>query len=180
MSRKLLAVAAFALVAPIAMAQAQLKFGIGAGASSPNGDLKEGVDMGYHLMATAGFQPPLAPIGFRVDGAFNEFNFKAPVSDTKQRIMSLTANGVFSMPGAIVLSPYAIGGIGMYSSSISPKPTGFENSNDFGWNIGAGVKFGLAGFGAFGELRFHNIMADDGAGGTQNVRYIPITFGIMF
>ena len=40
MSRKMLAVAAFALFAPIAMAQAQLplKFGVGAGASIPNGD----------------------------------------------------------------------------------------------------------------------------------------------
>jgi len=166
-------------MAPIAMAQAQLKFGIGAGASIPNGDFANGIETGYHLMATAGIQPPLAPVGFRVDGMFNEFNGESP-STAKLRIMSLTANGVLSMPGAIVLSPYVIGGVGMYRASISPKITGVDSETDLGVNIGVGVKFGLAGFGAFGELRLHNIMSDDGAGNNVNSRFIPITFGITF
>jgi hypothetical protein len=181
MSRKMFAVAAFALMAPIAMAQAQLKFGIGAGASLPNGDFGDAVDMGYHLMATAGIQPPLAPVGFRVDGIFHEFNFKAPASDTKARILGVNANAIFSMPGAVVLSPYAIGGVGMYRQSISPAPTGFESETDMGVNLGAGIKFGLAGFAAFGEIRFHNIFnGDDGTGSSSSTRFIPITFGILF
>jgi opacity protein-like surface antigen len=177
MSRKMLAVAAFALIAPVAMAQAQIKFGIGAGASIPSGDFADGAETGYHLMATAGIQPPLAPLGFRVDGSFNEFNAKA-ATDVKLRTMALTANGIFSMPGAIVLSPYAIGGIGMYNNKSNVD--GDEGSNDFGYNIGAGIKFGLAGFGAFGELRWHNMRVDDGLGGKANVRFIPITFGLTF
>jgi hypothetical protein len=176
----MLAVAAFALMAPIAMAQAQISFGVAAGASVPNGDMSDAVDMGYHLMATAGIHPPASPVGFRVDGMFNEFKYKAPATDTKQRIMALTANAVLAMPGAIVLSPYVIGGVGMYRSSISPKVTGFDASNDMGANIGAGVKFGLAGFGAFAEARLHNIFADNGSGGSTSVRFIPITFGITF
>jgi hypothetical protein len=176
----MLAVAAFALMAPIAMAQAQLQFGVGAGASMPNGDLSDGVDMGYHLMATVGVHPPLAPVGFRVDGMFNEFNAKAPATDTKERVMALTANAVFSMPGAVVLSPYAIGGVGMYRTSISPSIPGVDASNDMGVNIGAGVKFGLAGFGAFAEARFHNVFVDNGSGGSSSMRFIPITFGITF
>ena len=179
MSRKMLAVAAFALMAPIAAAQAQIKFGIGAGASIPNGDFATGIETGYHLMATAGIQPPLAPVGFRVDGMFNEFNGGAP-STSKLRVMGLSANAVLSMPGAIVLSPYAIGGVGMYRSSISPKITGVDAETDLGVNIGAGIKFGLAGFGAFAEVRLHNIMSDDGAGNNVNSRFIPITFGITF
>jgi hypothetical protein len=181
MSRKMLTVAAFALMAPIAMAQAQLKFGVAAGASLPNGDFADGVETGYHLMATVGVKPPLSPVGFRVDGMFNEFNFKAPAADTKARIMSLNANAILSMPGAIVLSPYAIGGVGMYRQSISPMPTGFKAENDLGVNIGAGVQFGLAGFSAFGEIRFHNIFnGDDGTGTSTSTRFIPITFGITF
>src|SRR5690242_16339610 len=93
MSRKMLAVAAFALMAPIAMAQAQLKFGIGAGASLPGGDLKDGFDTGYHLLVTAGVQPPLSPVGFRVDGAFNQFGEKSPGTDNF-RVMNLSANAV--------------------------------------------------------------------------------------
>ena len=181
MSRKMFAVAAFALMAPIAMAQAQLKFGIGAGASMPGGDLSgdNGLETGYHLMATAGLQPPLAPVGFRVDGMFNEFNFKsAAASDIKYRIMGLNANAIFSMPGAVVLSPYAIGGVGMYNSKTTAD--GDESSNDMGVNIGAGIKFGLAGFGAFAELRYHKIFAEEVAGTSPKVSFIPITFGITF
>lgn len=177
MSRKMLAVAALALMAPVAIAQAQLKFGVGAGASMPNGDFSNGTDMGYHLLVTAGIQPPLAPVGFRVDGMFNQFNATAPAT-SKLNIMGLSANAVLSMPGAIVLAPYAIGGAGMYRTKSDIA--GDEGSTDIGVNIGAGIKFGLAGFGAFGEIRLHNIMADDGAGGTTNLRFIPITFGIVF
>jgi hypothetical protein len=175
----MLAVAAFALMAPVAMAQAQLKFGVGAGASVPNGDFSTGLETGYHVLVTAGIKPPLAPVGFRVDGMFNQFNGKSP-STSKLNVMGLNANAILSMPGAIVLSPYVIGGVGMYRSSISPKITGVDPSNDLGVNIGAGINFGLAGFGAFAEVRLHNIMADDGAGGTTNQRFIPITFGITF
>jgi hypothetical protein len=181
MSRKMFAVAAFALMAPIAIAQAQLKFGVGAGASIPSGDLSgdDGLSTGYHLMATAGIQPPLAPVGFRVDGMFNEFNFKSTLaSDLKFRIMGLSANAVLSMPGAVVLSPYAIGGVGMYNSKSTAD--GDEASTDMGVNIGAGVKFGLAGFGAFAEARFHHIFAEEVAGTTPKIRFIPITFGITF
>src|SRR4051812_33928826 len=116
MSRKLLAVAAFALVAPVAAAQAQISFGIGAGASMPGGDLSKGttgVETGYHVLVTAGIHPPLAPVGFRVDGMFNEFNSKSTAANApKYRIMGVNANAVLSMPGLIVLSPYVIGGVG--------------------------------------------------------------------
>jgi hypothetical protein len=177
MTRKMLAVAAFALMAPVAIAQAQLKFGVGAGASMPNGDFSTGFEMGYHALVTVGIQPPLAPVGFRVDGMFNQFNMKSP-GTAKLNIMGATANAVFSMPGAIVLSPYAIGGAGMYRSKSDIANA--TSSNDLGVNLGVGIKFGLAGFGAFGELRFHNIMSDDGTGGTAHTRFIPITFGITF
>src|SRR3954465_3820517 len=141
MSRKMLAVAAFALMAPIAMAQAQIQFGVAAGASVPNGDFSDVVDMGYHLMATAGIHPPASPVGFRVDGMFNQFNVKSTLAtDQSIRIMGLNANALPAMPGAVVLSPYAIGGVGMYNSKASGA--GSTSSSDMGVNIGAGVKFG--------------------------------------
>ncbi len=178
MSRKMLAVAAFALMAPVAMAQAQLKFGIGAGASLPNGDLGDAVETGYHLMATAGIHPPLAPVGFRVDGSWNQFNMKAASSENI-RVMALTANAVMSMPGAMVVKPYVIGGVGMYNSKASVANA--ESSNDLGVNVGAGVSFGLAGFSAFGEVRLHNVFPEQPSTGPKtNFRYIPVTFGITF
>jgi len=174
----MLAVAAFALMAPIALAQAQLKFGVAGGASLPNGDLGDAAETGYHLMATAGIQPPLAPVGLRIDGMWNQFNFKSP-STANVRVMALTANAVMSMPGAMVVKPYAIGGVGMYNSKAST--TGATSSNDLGVNIGAGVSFGLAGFSAFGEVRLHNVFPEQPASGPKtNFRFIPVTFGITF
>ena len=172
MLRKLLAVAAFAVVAPVA-AQAQASFGIAAGASVPNGDFKTFAETGYHLMATLGIAPPALPVGLRIDGMWNEFNLKG--GSSKARILGVTGNAVLSMPGAMVLSPYLIGGIGMYNQSVSPKVTGVDSANDFGFNAGAGIKFGLAGFGAFAEARFHSISNDNGS-----TRFIPITFGLTF
>jgi hypothetical protein len=179
MSRKLLTLAVFALVAPVAAAQAQISFGIGAGASMPGGDLGKGVESGYHALVTAGIHPPLAPVGFRVDGMFNEFNQKSPATN-KTRIMGLNANAVLSLPGAIVLSPYVIGGVGTYQTKSTAA--GAKSSNDLGVNIGAGIKFGLAGFGAFAEARYHYIMAEKNTvtNTTPKVNFIPITFGITF
>ena len=180
MSRKMLAVAAFALMAPVAMAQAQLKFGVAAGASIPNGDIADVVETGYHLMATAGIQPPLSPVGFRVDGMWNQLNYKSTIASGENvRIMALTANAVLGMPGAMVVKPYAIGGVGMYNSKASVA--GAEADSDLGVNIGAGVSFGLAGFSAFGEIRLHNVFPEQPATGPKtNFRFIPVTFGITF
>ena len=121
--------------------------------------------------------PAVAPVGFRVDGMFNQFNYKSTaLSGEHTNVMGLNANAILSMPGAIVLSPYVIGGVGMYKSTSSISGAG--SSTDPGVNIGAGVSFGLAGFGAFAEIRLHNVMVDNGSGGTTNSRFIPITFGI--
>lgn len=178
MSRKMLAVAAVALMAlPLTAAHSQLSFGVAAGMSMPNGVVKDDLESGYHLMGILGISPPALPVGLRIDGMFNEFKFKSTsATDQKFRVMALTANAVLSMPGAMVLSPYAIGGLGMYNTSFSPKIVGEDSQNDLGFNIGAGVKFGLAGFGAFGEVRWHQIQND----GTDKIRFIPITFGIIF
>lgn len=180
MSRRMLAAAAVALIAPIAMAQGQLKFGIAAGASLPTGDFSETNESGFHVMATAGIQPPLAPVGFRVDGTFDQFNYKGVLlAGEKRRIMAATANAVLGMPGVpLLISPYLIGGAGLYNSKASVA--GAESFTDPGFNVGAGIKFGLAGFLAFGEVRLHNVIEDDGGGGTINLRFIPIVFGITF
>jgi hypothetical protein len=178
MSRNTFIVAALALLAPVAVAQAQINFGIAAGASVPSGNFANSVETGYHLMATAGLQPPLAPIGLRVDGMFNEFNAKAPAT-SKLRVMGVTANAVLSMPGAIVLSPYVIGGVGMYNTrSTAPN---VPSNGDFGFNVGAGIKFGLAGFSAFGEARWHSVKSNNTTtSADDSFRFIPITFGIIF
>src|SRR5438093_761176 len=94
MSRKLLTVAALAVLAVSVVpsaGQAQTKFGVAAGLSAPTADFGKGFDAGYHVMASLAVMPPLAPLGFRVDGMFNEFNAKSP-STVKERILAATGN----------------------------------------------------------------------------------------
>jgi hypothetical protein len=185
MSRKMLAVAALAFALPMAAAQGQLSFGAALGPTLTNGEMLKDFDMGYHATGILGISLPALPVGLRIEGMFNEFAAKpvgtAP-SAGKIRILSATGNATLGVPGMVVLSPYLIGGIGMYKTQMNPttgpKP---ESSTDFGINIGAGIKFGLAGFSAFTEARWHTNMGNEENGvKTQGARFIPISFGVTF
>ena len=173
MSRKLLTFTALAVFAlPFATAHAQLGFGAAAGLSAPMSDFKNTSDVGYHLTGMVTFSPPLAPIGFRFEGMFNEFNSKLN-SAVKTRILAGTANAMVGAPG--IIGPYVIGGLGMYRSSASCSACSGSNTNP-GFNLGGGLRFGLAGFSAFGEARYHYVKASSGS----NLQFIPVSFGVTF
>jgi hypothetical protein len=177
MSRKLLMVAALAVIAlPVATAHAQMGFGAAAGLSAPMGDFKNGVDAGYHVTGILNFSAPLAPVGFRGEVSFNQFSFKSSAglgTDAKDNILSGTANAVVSTPG--MMGFYGIGGIGMYRGSCSGCGVTTDAENKFGFNAGAGFKFGLTGFSAFVEARYHSIST---TGGTT--AFVPVSFGLIF
>jgi outer membrane protein with beta-barrel domain len=178
MSRKLLMVAALSVLAlPVTAAHAQMGFGVAAGLSAPMGDFKDAVDAGYHLTGMLTFAAPLAPVGLRVEGSFNEFNFKSTViSDAKERILSGTANAVISTPG--MMGFYVIGGLGEYHVTASCSAGCDGSINKFGFNGGAGFKFGLSGFSAFVEARYHTF--DSGSNNAGRISYVPVSFGVTF
>ena len=163
------AVLAFSATASVVHAQNPMTFGIAAGASIPTGDLGDFVGTGFHGMATLGFMPSMLPFGMRIDGMYNSMDGKDD-ADFTAKIIAVTANGVFAMPG-MMASPYIIGGLGFYNTDFD---TGADAENDFGINVGVGAKFNLSGFGTFAEARYHHIFAEDA------LQFIPITFGIMF
>lgn len=175
MSRKLLTVAALAVCAlPFAAARAQLGYGVSAGLSAPTGSFGNSVDAGYNVSGMLTFSAPLAPVGLRVEGSFNEFNYKSTIlSGAKFRALSGTANAVFSSPG--IMGPYLIGGLGIYDMSTSCSGCGSNSSSKFGFNGGGGFKFGLSGFSAFLEARYHHVSATGGS-----ISFIPISFGVTF
>src|SRR5437016_3003139 len=118
MSRKLLTAAALAVFALPMAAHAQMGYGVAAGLSAATGDFGKLVDAGYHVTGILTFSAPLAPVGARVEGSFNEFNYKSTIlSGAKARLLSATANAVFSSPG--IMGPYLIGGLGIYNASTS-------------------------------------------------------------
>jgi hypothetical protein len=177
MSRKMLMVAALAVIAlPVATAQAQIGFGAAAGLSAPMGDFKDVVDAGYHLTGIVNFSAPLAPVGFRGEVSFNQFNIKSTAglgTSAKDNILSGTANAVISTPGMMGL--YGIGGLGMYRGSVSCTGCTSDATTKVGFNAGAGFKFGLSGFAAFVEARYHSISTE----GTRT-NFVPVSFGITF
>ena len=178
MKRTIFGVAALALMLSASTAQAQrpVSFGIALGATMPQGDFGDASDMGYHAMGTLAFSPPALPVGIRIDGMFNQLAAKTPagVEDFNFRILALTANATFGMPmAASPISPYLIGGLGMYS--VGSDLEGSESQSELGFNVGVGTKFALAGFGTFAEVRFHSIQTEG-----SSTTMIPISFGVTF
>jgi opacity protein-like surface antigen len=167
LSRAALALAVILFTAPAL--HAQMSFNVALGAAVPMGDAADGVDLGYNATVGLGIKPPLAPLGVRVEGMFNSFEFKGP-ADASQRVMALTANGTFSVMPTI----YLIGGLGMYNSKTSLANS--SSSTDVGFNVGAGVNIPLTGFGTYIEARFHHVPGDN----SRNFQFVPITVGMKF
>lgn len=174
-----LAIATIALVAVPSVSHAQLglkpfSLGIAGGATQPMSDLKDGADMGYNGTVALGINVPLIPLGLRIDGAYNQFGAKAGIPG-KLRVVSATGNVVWRLP-SVVISPYLIGGAGLYMSQVSSSGlTSSPTSNNFGWNAGAGLNLPLSVFHAFVEARYNRVKTDTG-----HMEFVPVTFGIMF
>jgi hypothetical protein len=170
-------VAGFVLVSMPASAQLSvlkpISLGVAGGGSLPMADLKEGTETGYNGTVALAIKLPMIPVGLRLDGALNHFGSK--VGDAKLNIISGTANLTYHLP-SIGVSPYVIGGAGMYSSVVSASGApSSARANDFGWNAGAGINLPLTVFKAFVEARYNSVSVDGG-----KVEFMPLTFGIMF
>lgn len=159
--------------APAAHAQSMTSIGIAAGATIPTGDFGNQTQTGYHGMVTLDVHPPLAPIGMRLDGMFNELDYKAGLTASgKAHIWAATANIVLNPSGFV--GPYAIGGLGVYHQVFPTTGLAQAHTNDHaGVNAGIGFRFGLTGFYAFAEARYHKVL-------DQPTQFVPISFGLVF
>jgi hypothetical protein len=151
--------------ASTAAAQTSTHFSLGAGASFPTGRFGDVHQTGYHILGAVDFDRPASALGFRIDGMFNEFELEGNLPGST-RVIGLNANAVVRSQK---FGPYLIGGVGVYGSKYSE---GGDSDSDVGFNIGGGFRFELSGFSAFLEARFHQV--------TENVRFIPVTFGVTF
>ena len=163
---------ALAATASTAVAQARPQLSVGGGVTLPTGDLGEGADAGWHGQVSLGYRPPLFPLGFRIDGNYNDVGGSA----ADFRAISVTGNVVLEAPG-IAVRPYLIGGAGLYNTKVGS----LEGRNNLGLNGGAGLRFRLMDFDAFVEGRYHAALNALGADDDERAaQYIPITFGISF
>lgn len=142
-----------------------------AGLSLSTGNYGDRNDAGYSLIFGIGMSQAVSPLSFRAEGMYNEFQEK--FDGAKSHASALTANAIydFSAGPKSTFVPYAIGGIGYYSTR---EPLyDFENQSNMGWNIGGGVRFPLSGFSAYVEARYHSV-------GNVDTHFAPIVFGLVF
>ncbi|HSJ05118.1 MAG TPA: outer membrane beta-barrel protein [Longimicrobiales bacterium] len=152
-----------------AEANAQVGFSVGGGLTIPTGDLGDVVKTGFNAQVGLDIAPVTLPVGFRFEGAFNQFGVDE--FDNNWRILSGVANAVLNIPSAGV-TPYIIGGLGIYNQSITDSD--FDSETDFGINVGGGINVPLQGIrGIFVEARYHNIFTEG-----SSTSFIPITLGL--
>jgi hypothetical protein len=178
-------VAAFGLLAVLgvtsAYAQSGIAVGIGGGVSIPTGSpLKDDVKTGWNGTVSLQFKPPASPVGFQVDGMYQQLKAKSTAVTAgldKYEIWSGTGDIVFWFPVAkeTKVHPYLLGGGGVYN--IKPKllaPATSSSVTKFGINAGAGFDFDLqSSVGIFIEGRFHNVFVTG-----SDIKFIPISAGV--
>jgi len=176
-----LAIAAAAFAAP-AEAQLPFRLGVQAGASIPTGDMGDGAETGYHVGLLAEAKPVLLPIGVRADVIYNEFGSSGE-DDVDFRLLNVNANAIFEMPG-VGLRPYLLGGLGWYRGNFNADGESGDAESAIGFNVGGGIKFGLAGFGAAVEAHYRsvNLEFDVPVIGTQELKttFVPVSFVLTF
>jgi hypothetical protein len=174
-----LAIATIALVAAPRVSEAQLglvkpfQIGVAGGAAQPMSDLSEAASIGYNGTVAMGISLPFIPVGLRIDGAYNQFGEKESVG-FKTRTVSATGNVVWRLP-SIGISPYLIGGAGLYMVSVTPTGGDAVTENKLGYNAGAGINLPVSIFKAFVEARYNHVSMDGGS-----LKFVPVTVGIMF
>jgi hypothetical protein len=167
------------LVAPTALvAQRPVSIGIAGGASIPAGDLRDGVEVGWHGLATIAVSTLMQPLGLRIDAAYNHFAFSeeaAALAEEYRSTGSATLNVTYRLPMTnSPISPYLISGLGAYRSECSVD-SACEPTTRYGWNVGLGAKLFVLGFRSFLEARYHRTEIGD-----TDVQYFTPTVGLFF
>ena len=179
----LLPVAAMLLAAPTRAAEEQktLQFGVAGGLNVPVGTTSDSVKTGFHVKGLIKFTPPSSPVAFRGDLSYTQFQSKNTGFDPG-KILAGVANISISPFKIAGLRPYVSAGVGAFNLK-APVATGAASDTSetkFGIDAGVGVTFKLGGGNGFVETRFNNIYTNRGLANLGDVRYLPVTFGILF
>jgi opacity protein-like surface antigen len=160
-----------ALPVSIAAAQSSAHFGLQGGATIPTSGFGSDKQTGYHLGILVDAPTPVPLFGFRVEGAYHELKYSG--NSTRAQVWMAGADLTLKVPTPTRVSPYVIGGAGIYNSRRNLiVATG--STTKLGVNIGGGLRFGLAEGAVFVEARYHRCSGDNG------VQMVPITIGLVF
>jgi hypothetical protein len=169
------------------VSRSPIQFGVMGGATIPTGDFNNLVKTGWNAGALLNFGFSNSPVALRVDGSWNQMNYK-DFSSVKLRLIDATADAVFSFGTQSPAQFYVLGGAGVYNF----KNTGDNNNFDFstgtqtkfGLNGGVGVKFTAGPVAPFVEARYHYVFSGDSFrntnGNNSKFQMIPISVGLTF
>jgi opacity protein-like surface antigen len=170
-------------------------WGLGGGLSSPRGDFANYSD-GWNATAMMGWDPVTMPLGVRFDVSYENWGERAPTAGLAADPTVFTINGdlklrlpVLQTVGTGRHSIYGLAG-GTYARykdvvlgpryqgvAVTTPPAGLTVdtgwSDDFGWNAGGGVSFGL---GQRVDLFVESRLISFGGG----KRYVPVVVGLTF
>lgn len=163
-----------ALVAVAAVpASAQIKWNLGLGMNLPQGDLADFAENGLSARVGATFGAPMAPISFRVEGGYDMWKMTADDAESFN-MLSGSADAVYSLPG-VAVKPYILGGLNW--NQLGSSVDGTDKESGIGFNVGAGLNFGLGGLAAYVEARYVKVSINDG---DDDVSNFPIVVGLRF
>lgn len=152
-----------------------VSFGIAGGLSVPTGDAGDVFDAGYLVGGLLEFSRPASPLAFRAEVDYQRFSIKESVAvgnPSDARLISGVANVLYKFPG-MMARPYVLGGVGLFN--VGATTEGSDSSNEFGFNLGAGLELPLSGITVFGDVRYQSIQTEGSA-----TNLIPIRVGLRF
>lgn len=170
-----------------------LSVGLGGGGTVPVGDFANDVKTGWNGLAYFQYQPVSeGPWAVRAEAQYSSakytddfLNFVGATAgdDLTNKVLYAGASALYHVKGGTGVRPYFIGGLGLYELTASLKDQSGISTSDsetgFGFNAGAGIRFGGA-LGFFLEARFHQFSITPEGGEKSTSQFIPISFGITF
>ena len=172
------------------------QFGLGGGLMAPVGDYHatasgQGFNTAWHGLALLAFKLPALPVGFRIDATYGANSANDRLKDTlsaalgqptdeKTKLAGVSVNVTYPAARSAPVRPYAIGGVGLYHTTISTSTsasTGDRAATKLAWNLGGGLAFALRGVTLFFEARYVNVAA---VSGLPRTTFLPFTTGIRF
>jgi opacity protein-like surface antigen len=171
---------ALATLAPLGAARAQvsnpLKFTIFGGAALPVGDTQDFYKTGYTVGGALDLRVPLSPLGFRGELAYSGLDGKGLLDGDNITDLGANLNAVLWLPTATPLRPYITGGPSYSRLKYEQGGvSGSQSDNEWGFNIGGGLQFGLGDLGTRLDIRYRRLSSEGEA-----FSIIPITFGVTF
>jgi hypothetical protein len=175
-------------------------FGIGAGASIPTGNITNagfnsgGYSTGWNITVPVGYDLSNSPLGFRLDGTYDQLNgqdFNSNFSAPNMNIWSLNLDARLRVPlGRTFSRFYLLGGAtwggaeGWFTDFSNPNaPTNKQSiTSSWGWNAGGGFNFNWGSMvGLFLESRYVWLNENSTIGFPyNNAAWVPIVLGVTF